>query len=319
MKQQDFELRHERSWQALEQDLLQKDNSDELIQLPERYHSLCQQLALAKQRRYSAALIQRLNSLVIQSHNKLYRDLPRARANFLYYLVAGFPQAVRRNRAYVGAACALFFAPGLLFFILCWFDDSLIYSLMSYEQVKDFEAMYEPGNQAFGRERQSDTDFAMFGFYIKNNIGISFQCFAGGILFCIGSIFFLLYNGLFIGAAAGHIAHIGYNETFFPFVVGHGSFELIAIALAGAAGLKLGWALLSPGQLGRISALRLASKDAITIIYGSTVMLLIAAFIEAFWSSSSSLANEVKYSVGGLLWFLVIYYLATAGRHLAPR
>lgn len=48
------------------------------------------------------------------------------------------------------------------------------------------------------------------------------------------------------GAIAGHLTDIGYGQTFWPFVIGHGAFELTAIALAGAAGLKLGWALLAP-------------------------------------------------------------------------
>lgn len=314
MKQQDFEKQHSALWQRFDEAVASKANSESLQSLPSDYQQISHHLAMAKQRRYSGHLIQRLNTLVTEGHKHLYRDLPRAKANFLYFLVAGFPQVVRKNASFVWFALALFYLPGLLFFFLCFLEPDLIYSLMSYAQVQEFEAMYEPSAETFGRERESDTDFAMFGFYIYNNIGISFQCFASGILFCVGSIFFLVYNGIFIGAAAGHIAYVGYNETFFPFVVGHGSFELTAIALSGAAGLKLGWALIAPGNLSRLFALKQAAKEAIVIIYGSTVMLLIAAFVEAFWSSSSNLTPAIKYSVGGLGWFIVVYYLVVAGR-----
>lgn len=314
MKQQDFEKQYAPLWAQFEQALQEKTNAPALQLLPENYQQVSHHLALAKQRRYSNNLIKRLNALVTEAHKHLYRDLPRAKASFIYYMLAGFPRAVRENGRFVIAALLLFYLPGFLFFLLCYLESDLIYSLMDYAQVKQFESMYEPGTEAFGRERQSDTDFFMFGFYIRNNIGISFQCFASGIIFCIGSIFFLVYNGIYIGAAAGHIAHVGYNETFFPFVVGHGSFELTAIALSGAAGLKLGWALIAPGSYSRVYALKLAAKEAIIIVYGSTVMLLIAAFIEAFWSSSSTLTPAIKYSVGALLWFLVIYYLVFAGR-----
>ena len=68
----------------------------------------------------------------------------------------------------------------------------------------------------------------MFGYYIKNNIGISFRTFAGGMLFGLGSVFFLVYNGLAIGATAGHLTQAGFASTFYPFVAGHGSFELTA-------------------------------------------------------------------------------------------
>lgn len=314
MKQQDFEKQYVELWARFEEGVQQPSDSSDLETLPSDYQQISHHLALAKQRRYSSYLIRRLNGLVTAGHKHLYRDLPRAKANFLYYLVEGFPRTVRDNAAFVFAALTLFYLPGFLFFFLCYFESDLIYSLMDYAQVKEFESMYEPGTKAIGREREADTDFAMFGFYIYNNIGISFQCFASGIVFCIGSIFFLIYNGVYIGAAAGHIAQVGYNETFFPFVVGHGSFELTAIALAGASGLKLGWALLSPGNFTRLYALKTAARETIVIIYGSTVMLFIAAFIEAFWSSSSTLTPALKYTVGALLWFFVIYYLVMAGR-----
>jgi len=110
----------------------------------------------------------------------------------------------------------------------------MIYSVMGAESVRDFESMYDPENSAMGRERESDTDLLMFGYYIKHNISISFQMFAGGMLFGLGAVFFLFYNGLLLGAAAGHMANIGLGVTFFPFVIGHGAFELTAIVLSGA-------------------------------------------------------------------------------------
>jgi len=148
----------------------------------------------------------------------------------------------------------------------------------------------------------------MFGFYIYNNIGIAFKCFATGLFAGIGSLFMLAYNGLVLGGVSGHLTSLGYTETFYPFVVGHGSFELTAIVFSGAAGLKLGFALLSPGAYSRVKALQFAAADAINIMYGVFIMLLIAAFIEAFWSSSSIMPNPVKYAVGAALWGLVYYY-----------
>ena len=88
----------------------------------------------------------------------------------------------------------------------------------------------------------------MLAFYIYNNVRIDFQCFAGGLLFGVGSIFFLVYNGLHIGAVAGHLTRVGYGETFWGFVAGHSSFELLGAVLAGAAGLRIGYALVAPGR-----------------------------------------------------------------------
>ena len=143
---------------------------------------------------------------------------------------------------------------------------------------------------------------------------MSFQTFASGLLWVVGSIFYLVYNGLLFGAVAGHLTNVSYPETFFTFVVGHCSFELTAIAIAGAAGLKLGYHLLHPGNLTRVEALKLAGGVAIRLVYGVILMLVAAAFIEAFWSSNNALLPWQKYVVGGILWMVVIGYLTLSGR-----
>jgi len=328
MKQSDFEKQHEPLWQEVETLLASSKSSrsffenlkeyQSLRQFPEAYHSLSHQLALAKQRRYSASLVARLNYIVTQAHNYYYGGLTRFKANFFYYAFIGFPVMLRKNARFFWTAMALFFLPGFLLFTLCLTQEELIYSFMSLEQVSQFESMYDSSNEDFGRDRDSGDDITMFCFYIMNNIGVSFRTFASGLLYGLGSIFFLVYNGVHIGAVAGHMAKVGYTDTFFPFVVGHGSFELIAIAIAGAAGLKLGWSLVSPGNFTRLAALKNAASEAIVIIYGSAAMLLIAAFVEAFWSSSSIVPISVKYLVGAFFWLIVIWYLARAGkRHAA--
>ena len=89
---------------------------------------------------------------------------------------------------------------------------------------------------------------------------------------------------------------------------------LAAIALAGAAGLQLGWALIAPGQLTRGESLRLAARKSVQMLCGVMLFLLIAAFIEAYWSSTTLIAPWVKYLVGAALWLLVVAYLSLAGR-----
>jgi uncharacterized membrane protein SpoIIM required for sporulation len=313
MKQQSFESQHDPVWQKLEA-ALGTSNASKIEDFPRLYRKVCHHLAVAKHRRYSPHLIDRLNHLVLGCHHRLYRHDRRSNKPFLRYVAYGFPQTLRNNSGFVWASLGLFLLPMLIALVACYLNDEIIYSIMSAEHVRNLESMYDPVASVLGRQRQADTDLMMFGFYIKNNIGISFQTFAGGILYGIGSVFFLIYNGILVGASAGHMAQVGFNQTFFPFVIGHSAFELTAIVLSGAAGLKLGFALVDPGQHSRLYALRLAGRDAIKIIYGSTIMLVIAAFLEAFWSSSSSLAPEIKYAVGSVLWLLVISYCVFAGR-----
>ncbi|MCG8313984.1 MAG: stage II sporulation protein M, partial [Pseudomonadales bacterium] len=194
-------------------------------------------------------------------------------------------------------------------------NPSLAFSFFTPDQVQQFSDMYNPAmNNDMREARGSSDDLMMFGFYIKNNIGIGFQTFASGLLFGLGTLFFLIYNGLAIGGVAGYLTHLGYIESFYPFVIGHGSFELTAIGIAGAAGMKLGFALLMPGKLSRKQALLENAKNSIALVYGVILFLLIAAFIEAFWSPAASIPDSVKYGVGGGLWLFVLLYLVLAGR-----
>lgn len=312
MKQQDFERRHQASWERAQALLAQSDRTGE-GDFPQLYRQLCQQLALAKHRRYSAQLVERLNHLVLQSHHRLYRHNIRYRQQWWRFLVYGFPTALRANLGFVAWASVLFVLPLLSMGVGCYLNEELIYSVMDPADVRGMEGMYDPEAEKLGRENDSDSDLAMFGYYIKNNVGISFQTFAGGIAFGVGSVFYLFYNGLLIGAVGGHLTQLGYTSTFWPFVAGHGSFELTAIVFSGAAGLKLGFALLVPGQLRRRDALRLAGRESVEIVYGAMLMLVIAAFIEAFWSSTP-LSATLKYAVGAALWALVILYCCFAGR-----
>lgn len=320
MKQTTFELHHQAQWQTLQKWLEALDrhetiDASQVTDFPRLYRQVCTHLALARDRHYTPYLVERLNLLVLRGHQHFYQhhgNWGRALVNFI---VLAFPTWVRKEYLTVLFSSLLFIGPLLAIFIGIQLHPDLIYSVMDTEEVKELERMYHPLAEHLGRNREADSDFLMFGFYIRNNISIAFQTFAGGILFGLGTLFFLLFNGLIIGAVAGHLTHLSYTQPFYTFVIGHSAFELTAIVLAGAAGLKLGMALLAPGRFTRLQSLQHAALDSIHLVYGVIGMLLLAAFIEAFWSSNTALEPWLKYTVGGLLWFLVINYFWRVGRH----
>lgn len=313
MKQQDFEAQHAPQWRLLENRL--DGNTDALpaAQFPQQYRGLCHQLAVAKHRRYSPFLIERLNALVMRCHEHLYAA-DRKRGIGWRFFSTDFPHALYINRHLIGLAALLFVGSALAMGFWCYFDTSIVYSVMSAGEAREYQSMYDPSQRALGRPRQSDTDLMMFGFYIKNNIGISFRMFASGLLGGIGSLFFIVYNGVAMGAVAGFLTHQGFAETFYPFVIGHGAFELTALIVSGGAGLRLGGALLAPGSYSRVRALRIAGRETATLMIGVALMLTIAAFLEAFWSSGTALPMATKLGVGAMLWLLVCTYLFSAGR-----
>ena len=323
MKQQPFEHRHQSFWAHFSEqlELLERSRKSGAFQeFPAHYRILCQHLALAEQRAYSPYLIEHLQQLAQRGHQQLYRQRSPLHGRILSFILADLPREVRAQWRSLAIASALFYLSFALMAGLCYFWPELTYSLIDPDQVHALERMYDPEARRLGHfaERGSADDWQMFGYYIMNNIGIAFQTFASGLLWGLGSLFFLLFNGLMIGATAGHLSQIGYNATFWPFVIGHGAFELTAITFSGAAGLQLGWALLAPQRFNRLTALRLAAQRAIKLVLGALLFLIIAAFIEAYWSSMTVFSVRSKLLVGALLWALVGTYLARAGRQYAP-
>lgn len=323
MKQRPFEERYAAGWRAfaarldrLERQAAPKNaprtTSLPVAEMPSAYRQLCQHLAIARSRRYSGSLLARLNQLALRAYQQIYRAPQRRWPVVIRFLTADFPQRVRAEAGLFWLCAALFYLPLLGMGLAVYQAPELIYSLLSPESVADLEAMYAPNPSA--DNRNASTDLAMFGYYIYNNIGLGFRTFAGGLLLGIGAAFMLLLNGVFIGAVSGYLTARGFIETFYTFVAGHGAFELTGIVLAGVAGLKLGWAVAAPGRFSRVDALRQAAAGGVRLILGVAALLLLAAFIEAFWSSNRAIPAEIKYAVGIAGWLLVILYLTLAGR-----
>lgn len=289
-----------------------KVNTEEF---PEQYRQLCNHYGLAQARHYSPALVDRLHTLVLRGHRQLYKKKSSLVWTTINFIAKDFPRTLRQNYIAFWLAFALFYGPAIAVGIATYHDPVLIYSLMSENQVVAMESMYDPQNQKIGRsaDRDAETDLAMFGYYILNNISIGFRTFAGGIIFGAGALFLLIFNGLMIGGVAGHLSHPPYIETFWQFVSGHGAFELTAIVICGAAGLLLGYSLIYPGQNRRTDSLRIKAPTALLLVIGAALMLVCAAFVEAFWSSSS-FSPMVKFSVAACNWMLVILYFLFAGR-----
>ena len=236
----EFETANEPRWRQLEQ----------AVELPERqlnpelflslYRTCCEHLALAQARGFADHVIERLSIVTARAHQIVYRQSEFGLTRTSRALLQQFPAMVRAHRGYVAVAALILMVPALALGIATYNRPELILSLVDSSTAAQFEHMYSPLNPAIGRMRDAGSDWMMFGFYIMNNIGIAFQCYVTGILFGVGSVYFLAFNGAFAGAIAGFIAARGYGGTFFPFIATHSAFEVTAIVLCGAAGLRIG-------------------------------------------------------------------------------
>jgi uncharacterized membrane protein SpoIIM required for sporulation len=271
-------------------------------------------LSLARDREYSRPLQDDLHRRVLLAHQHVYGAQAKRGSDWVDFFLGAFPALVRREWQVVGVAACLFFVPFLAATALVQGTPDWVYLVVAPEQVGAIEAMYAPTAEHLGRPREATTEWMMWGFYVANNVRIDFQCFAGGLIFGLGSVFFLIYNGLVLGAVAGHLTQIGYIETFWGFVAGHSALELMGVTLSGAAGLMLGMALIAPGRRSRAAALRARGGTAARLLAGAAIMTFLAAFVEAFWSPNRAVPVAVKYGVGVAMWLLLTGYFLYAGR-----
>ena len=328
MRQAEFERRHDARWLAFarwldwrgkkrKRALAPKPGDDEppleADEVPASFRRVCADLALARDRQYSPELVARVNALALRGHHALYGAHSHARARPLDFLAIELPRLVRQEIRFVALSALLFFGPLLLLIgaIQVWPEFASV--VLSPHQMAQMEEMYKPTAHHLGM-RASDTNFTMFGFYIWNNVRIGFQTFAGGLFFGLGSILFLVFNGVFIGAIAGHLTQVGLGATFWSFVAGHSAMELTAIVLSGAAGLKLGFALVAPGRRSRKAALVESGRIAVRLVLGAAILFFFAALLEAFWSPWNLPDPRPKYAFGIVAWVVLWSYLALAGR-----
>ena len=314
-----FEARHAAVWNELEAALAPSSRQRRGARAPDRarvaalYRAACEHLAIAESRSYPVWLIDRLGALTARGHQLVYRQGDYGIDKLRRLFGVDFPAAVRAHRLHVLISLVVFLVPLVVVGVMSYLDPGFVLSLHDASAVDDYEKMYGDADGPIGR-RTAASDWAMFGFYIRHNIGIAFQCFAGGLFFGIGSLFVVALNGALAGSAAGYLTWRGHGENFYSFVITHGAFELTGIVLAGAAGLALGHALLVPGRRSRLAALELAARRAIVIVYGMTAMFVVAAALEAFWSSARWVPVHVKLVVGAACWIGVICYFLFQGR-----
>jgi uncharacterized membrane protein SpoIIM required for sporulation len=326
MKQDDFVARHEGEWRELDAWLdargpsrqAERQRPDQApfddLEFAQRYRRDCQQLALARRRGYSPRVLDPLGELVRRGHAVLYRaPVPRAQKVFRFF-AADFPRMVRKLGPYMALSALLFFVPIVVMYLLVQVRPELALSVFGAEQLEMFEKMYDPADPSHALGRESGTNLGMFGYYIFNNISIGLRTFASGLLLGVGAIITLVFNGVIFGTLAGHLQQIGHGGPFWNFVPGHSGPELTAIVLSGGAGLRLGWALIAPGRLSRPRALAEAGREGAVIALGVVALLVLAAFVEAYWSSIGWIPSLVKYGVGIAGWVAIWYWLLRGGR-----
>ncbi len=311
----EFVERRKNRWQELEV-LLADDRALEALPPAEisrvvgLYRALCADLMRARTLGCGPDVTGHLDVLASRVHNRLYTPRPW-RLGAVWDLVRrDFPRTLRRNWRPFAISTALFYLPFAFGLFATLASPDFAYGVMPRAALEQASESYAEG---FGAGREAGTNAMMSGFYVMNNVGIAFRCFATGILFGAGSLFFLVYNGLVTGTTIGHVIVSGAGHNILTFICGHGPFELTAIVIAGAAGLLMGWSLVETRGKTRLGSLRDSGRDLLDLVAGAALMLLIAAAVEGFWSPSG-LPALVKWGFSAVASAGVVLYLSLAGR-----
>jgi uncharacterized membrane protein SpoIIM required for sporulation len=284
---------------------------EDVAKFAQHYRSTCSDLAMANENKLPTASVRYLHGLVSHSHRVLYGSGIRAVHNLMRSIFVTTPRRVL-NDVCVQIASLLFFG---LFAIsaLCGYAEDrfpgFAERVVGEKGVDDLENSFkEPIGQT-----NSQHYVMMSAYYIQHNTSIGLRCFGTGLL-VLPCILEVISNAVVLGASFGYMARdssMG-GENFMEFVTAHGPFELTAIALAAAAGLKIGVGIFITVGYRRLTSTKRAAIEAIPIIMSSVVLFILAAFtegcisptplpyiIKAMWAVASSLGMMIYFVVLG--------------------
>ena len=217
-----------------------------------------------------------LNQLTGAAHNFYVHNNSSVMAGVIYYFTNGFPRLVMMYIRYVAAACLVFVGGGIFGYILTRINP--VYTPFFLGQFGADIGLPEYGIVEW------DYPFAS-AFIMTNNIRVALMSFVWGFSAGVGTLYILLINGMLIGALANYISYTGGDMfLFWALILPHGFLELAAIFISGGAGLMIGKAVLIPGNITRAHAIIKEAKAASLLLPGIAVMLVIAGFIEGFFT-----------------------------------
>ena len=271
------------------------------------YRSACADLALADSYQLPPASVHYLHQLVGRAHNQLYRARIFRWKQWAYEMFVRTPYRLFHDRC-LWLAMVMFWGIFIFAGILSHAEPEFGQRVMGKQMTAQLEENFSHSIDG----RDGELEGAMAGFYAFHNPFIGLRCFAFGLCFGIGGLFATVYNAAVLGAAFGYMATMPQKENFFHFVTAHGPFELTAIVLFAAAGMRLGFSLVNTGGLERIASLRRAGNECMPTAGAGIVLLLLAAGIEGFLSPSPA-PYWVKAAVAIASAILLLFYLLVLG------
>ena len=306
----------ESAWRELDLLLVQladrrKLSAEEVLRLGELYRSACTDLMLADDHDLPRETVAHLQTLVARAHNLVYRasgfqfrDLGRA----LFYWA---PRRLRHDPA-LRLATVVFWGVFLFAALLSAGRADFAPQILGEPFLEPVDHMYaEPVNvprtDGHAAQRHDDDRLLHPAQHVDRP-----SVFRLGDPLRPGKPVPAFLERTHFGTVFGYMTTRPHGANFFEFVTAHSAFELTAIIVAGAAGLRTGWGLIDTQGQSRVSSLRREAANALPAVGVAVVLFVLAALVEGY-VSASSLPYWAKAAVAISSAACIIAYLAWAG------
>lgn len=246
---------------------------DDAIRL---YLRATSQLAEARIGYRDAALLEYLNDLVARAHAAIYSARPRTIRGFLALFGSRYRRAIRDTAPFILAAAGLFVAVALA--TQLWVDLSPQARAGLIPPAARVAMQHANGHRPDFGIPSSSLSVSI----LLNNFLVACLAFAFGITLGVGTLYLVVQNASLLGLLAGGFQAAGKSGAFWTLILPHGLLEITAICISAGAGLRMGWALIRPGELKRTDALARESREAVMVVVGVFPAFALAASIEGF-------------------------------------
>lgn len=305
MREALFVKQNSAKWKDYEQ--LQTNNPDEMA---DRFIDITNDLAYAKTFYPGSKTTAYLNGVASVLHQSIYKNKKEKTNRFLTFWKFELPILFYRYRKQLLYAFLFFTTFSLIGALSAKYDDTFVRLIMGDGYVNMTNENIAKGDP-FGVYKQTG-EFQMFFQIAFNNSYVTFFTFVSGIFFAIGPVFAMLKNGIMLGSFEYYFFSKGLGMESVLVIWIHGTLEISAIIIAGAAGLVLGHGLLFPKTYTRAQAFMASAKDGTKIATGIIPIIFAAAFLESFitrhtgmpmWLSIGILASSLIF----IIWYVIIY------------
>lgn len=317
-----FRLEREADWQelerivsALEKGQRRKLSADDLSALPTLYRTAASSLSIARESSLDRSAIDYLESLTLRAYLMIYGTRTSFWRWLGDFLGGGWSRAVRAMAFDMLAAFLIMAGAALVGWLLVDSDPAWFHRLVPAEmaQGRDPDASVETlRSTIFGNQDQQGKG-AFAAMLFSNNAQVSILAFALGFCFGVPTILLLIHNMVLLGAMLHVFASKGLGVDFAAWLSIHGTTELLAILLAGGAGIHIGRVMAFPGQRAVMDMAAEAGRRAAFVMAGVVLMMMVAGVLEAYFRQIIN-DTPTRFLIGGIMLTFWALYLGLAGR-----